>query len=192
MGARRKSSQKARPRSWILTLLSTGLLVAFGFSFGLLVGATWEEPELVLGYFRGDAEDVPLEALAEVEDVAMAVPPRPEPERPRPAATRDEPAPRETTARTPEVAAPPPPAAEAGPFSIQVGSFTEPIPALRLAESLGDKQYTVYVAEGDAAGKPRWRVRVGPVETRGEAERLARRLKSNERLPTWVLQEEGR
>ena len=35
----------------------------------------------------------------------------------------------------------------------------------------------------------RWRVRVGPVADRAEAERLSARLKRDEKLPTWVLDE---
>ena len=84
-----------------------------------------------------------------------------------------------------------PPPEEAGPFAVQVGSFTEPVPAWQLAERLGEKEFPVYVNEGDAAGRQRWRVRVGPVETRREARRLADRLKSQEGLPTWILPEEG-
>jgi len=35
----------------------------------------------------------------------------------------------------------------------------------------------------------RWRVRVGPVDSRPDAERLAGRLKREEQLPTWVLRD---
>jgi cell division septation protein DedD len=37
----------------------------------------------------------------------------------------------------------------------------------------------------------RWRVRVGPIAGRQEAEELALRLKRQDRLPTWVLPEPG-
>jgi len=40
---------------------------------------------------------------------------------------------------------------------------------------------------GDAGA--RWRVRVGPMTARDEADRTAARLKTEERLPTWVIAE---
>lgn len=76
--------------------------------------------------------------------------------------------------------------AKAGRFVVQVGAYTE-AGALREArqkvEKLGMKTYT-QVIEGDA-GK-RTRVRVGPFETREEAERTAARVKA-QGLPTAIL-----
>ena len=40
------------------------------------------------------------------------------------------------------------------------------------------------------SGSARWRVRVGPWPTRDAGERAADRLKREERLPTWVLEED--
>jgi hypothetical protein len=164
------------------TLLSTGLLAAAGFAAGLLVGTVWETPDQVLPLLRSGGETLAFEPLG--SPGGDTTPPAGEqdagiPVRPGVATTagRTEP---------PPVAAAPP---EAGPFSIQVGSFTEPVPAWKLAEQLGEKRYEVYVDEGDAAGKPRWRVRIGPVETRRAARSLADRLKSEEGLPTWILAE---
>jgi len=37
----------------------------------------------------------------------------------------------------------------------------------------------------------RWRVRVGPIGGKAEAEQTARRLKVEQDLPTWVLRESG-
>jgi len=71
-----------------------------------------------------------------------------------------------------------------------VGAFSEKSAATALADSLRAKGYTVYLAPTD--GKPTsWRVRVGPVGTRPEAEKAARRLETAEKLPTWVLGEDS-
>jgi cell division septation protein DedD len=44
--------------------------------------------------------------------------------------------------------------------------------------------------EAERGKEPRWRVRVGPVKTRAEAESLSARLKREQKLPTWILSEE--
>jgi DedD protein len=76
-----------------------------------------------------------------------------------------------------------------GRVSVQVGAFVEKSAADELAGSLRQKGYAAYVAAGEAGGSARWRVRVGPLPTREEGERQAARLKREERLPTWVLDE---
>jgi len=181
---RTRRAKTARPRL-LWTLVSTALLALSGFAAGLVVGAVWETPGTVLPLLGGGGEEVSFATLA--EPGGDTTPPPGEvdpgiPERPGLAAT---PAGEEP----PPVAAPPP---EAGPFSVQVGSFTEPVPAWKLAERLGEKDYEVYVDEGAAAGTPRWRVRVGPVESRRAARGLADRLKAEEGLPTWILADEAR
>jgi hypothetical protein len=88
----------------------------------------------------------------------------------------------------PDVAAPPLPAVR---LAVQVGAFADSAAAERLAESLRGKGFSVYVSPGTGAGEARWRVRVGPLTSRGEAERTAARLKKDEKLPTWVLDEDG-
>ena len=74
-------------------------------------------------------------------------------------------------------------------FSIQVGAFGNSVRADDLAEQLGSAGYPVQILEPD--DDDRWRVRVGPIEGRDEAEALALRLKREDRLPTWVLSEPG-
>ena len=76
-------------------------------------------------------------------------------------------------------------------FAVQVGAFADSASAERLANSLRGKGFRVYVSGSREEGASRWRVRVGPMETREAAERSAARLKAEETLPTWVL-EEGR
>ena len=63
---------------------------------------------------------------------------------------------------------------------------------IKLASSLRSSGLPVYVSPSAAAeGDQRWRVRVGPLATREEADRIAARLKAKEKLPTWVLSEDG-
>jgi DedD protein len=94
------------------------------------------------------------------------------------------PPPVETARVAPPVSARPPSAAG---FAVQVGAFRDGPQAEKLASRLRSKGFRVYVAPGDASPDSRWRVRVGPVPTREEADRLAAKLKSGEKLPTWVL-----
>ena len=83
------------------------------------------------------------------------------------------------------------PGASAARFAVQVGAFAESHSAERLADALRGKGFDVYVSAGASSGEPRWRVRVGPLPSREEAERVATRLKAEEKLPTWVLDEDG-
>jgi DedD protein len=75
-------------------------------------------------------------------------------------------------------------------FAVQVGAFSEKSAAQALADSLRAHGYPVYLSptEGDPAN---WRVRVGPLSTRPEAEKMAGRLETAEKLPTWVLGEDS-
>ena len=185
------SRRPARGRSRLGVLAGLLLLTIPGFALGSLAGLLWEDPGLVAAYVFGRTQVVALapgaqpEAVAQLEetppdDVALpavaAAPARPVavPEAPR----------REAALK------PTPHAAAGGRVAIQVGAFGEKSAADQLADSLRDKGYPVYVAAGEASGSARWRVRVGPLRTREEGEREAARLKREERLPTWVLEED--
>ena len=165
------------------------LLAVPGFAVGLLAGVVWREPELVASHLFGGTREVGFEAPAASgtaaapgapADVAAPPPPgpaaavpsgKPMPERPTPLA-----------------------AVESGGISqlaVQVGAFGDAASAEKLAGRLRRKGFPAFVSPstGDAGG--RWRVRVGPMASREEADRTAARLKTEERLPTWVV-EEGR
>ena len=179
-GGRRRAGQQ----SWLSALLGVALLVSGGFLLGLIVGVVSEEPELVVGHLAGRSSEIAWASEAARESGpgggrAVAVSGGGVPGRSRPdgAAASGEGA-------LPSVAAPPPSAA--GPaYAIQVGAFGESGAAGLVATRLREKGYRVHVVS--PRGDDRWRVRVGPVAGRGEAERMARRLKIEERLPTWVL-----
>ena len=71
---------------------------------------------------------------------------------------------------------------------MQVGALADSAGAEQLAAKLRRRGFSVYVAPSAEAGSNRWRVRVGPVATREEAQALAKRLET-EKFPTWVLAE---
>jgi hypothetical protein len=183
--ATRRRGGGARSPLW--TLVGLALLAIPGFALGLLVGVAWEDPGLLLGHLFGRTELVAWSRGVDdgVEDRA--------PEEPRAATSEGPPsvsaAPRPSATRIrPDVISPGAPAAR---FAVQVGAFSESRAAERLAESLRGKGFAVYVSPGAKAGEARWRVRVGPLPSRAQADRIAARLKAEEKLPTWVLDEDG-
>ncbi len=182
-------------RSWLFSLLGLALVAIPGFAVGLFAGVLWEDPGLILGDLAGDTDEVawgPQPAPAAAEGVPAELAPGG-----GEAAVAS--APPDVAAAPP--AAPPPlptadraaaPAARTqGKLSVQVGAFGESRAAEQLAESLRSSGLPVYVSPSAAAGDQRWRVRVGPIATREEADRIATRLKTKEKLPTWVLTEDG-
>jgi DedD protein len=202
----------------ITTLLALVALVVVGFFCGALAGFLWEEPGLVVAYLSGETEraewsdTAPVAAepppLAETAKPPMAPPPTRVIEleaEPEPVVAKSEPAPAAKPAPVPEAAPAPAPeakpapapatpapvaAAPAGHFAVQVGAFTESAPAEKLADRLRARGYPSYVRTSAEDGSSRWRVRVGPVSARSEAEDLADKLQRNEKLPTWVLDED--
>lgn len=194
-----------RGRGWLFSLLGLALVAIPGFALGLFAGVLWEDPGLILGDAAGDTEEVPWGEPSQTTDAAEAAP------APEAAAADQEGAPTVSAGdaaerAAPDVAAAPPPAPpplpsadraagpakRAGKFSIQVGAFGDSRAAEQLADSLRKASLQVYVSPSAAAeGDKRWRVRVGPYKTREEADQVATRLKSKEKLPTWVLTEDG-
>ncbi|MBW2268269.1 MAG: SPOR domain-containing protein [Deltaproteobacteria bacterium] len=179
-------------RSWVWTLGMLVLIAVPGFGLGLIAGVAWEEPSLLGSHLLGGTTElvawpgsaaVPPDEAGEPAALPEVAAPAP-----RPAAVRPAAEPRDATRMRPETLAP---TAAAGRFAVQVGAFGEADSAERLAAKLRGRGFDVYVSPGVAAGQARWRVRVGPSPTREEAERSAARLKAEEQLPTWVLDENG-
>jgi DedD protein len=194
----RNRSRSSRSNGWLATLAGAGLLVAVGFGVGLVAGTAYEEPELVAQHVAGQTTDVavgpeappPAEEKAD-GDVAAAPPAAdfgaPEaaleapPAAPLGAGALDD-------ARPPAAAVPaqkPVVKPAPGGFSIQVGAFASESTARQLAGELGKRGYAAYVTEEGAGA--RYKVRVGPLGSRSEAEQISERLKSEHRLPTWIL-----
>ncbi len=175
MSAPRRSGRRSR-----LAVPAALALVAIpGFGLGVLGGLLWEEPALVAAYFLGGTQAVALGGSAPDAD--------PAPEEPLPAVAA---APASAPVARAPARPPAPPAAGGGHVAVQVGAFAERAGAERLAASLERKGYAVYVVAGESGGAARWRVRVGPLGSREAGEREAAKLKREERLPTWVLEED--
>jgi DedD protein len=196
-GERRYTPRSTGP-SWVATLGGALLLVAVGFGVGLVAGTAYEEPQLVAEHLSGQTTEIPLaaegengsDALAE-PDVAAAAPLDPAAEgEPAPLGAGALDAEREERVAAAAPLAPPQaavsldPAAAPG-WSIQVGAFGNEGTARELAGELGRRGYSAYIV--DLGEDARFKVRVGPIATREEAERVAARLKSEQRLPTWIL-----
>jgi DedD protein len=162
-----------------------GLLIAAGFAVGMLAGLVWEEPGLVFAHLSGGTEEVVWSAGAPEGQGDAFAGGTPRDDRPADPQNRRE---REGAAgsETPPVAAAP-----VGRLAVQVGAFETSEAAERLATSLREKGFPVYVSPGVKAGSSRWRVRVGPLATREEAESTAAQLKKVEKLPTWILSEDA-
>lgn len=177
--AERRRKRREGP-GWFATLGGAAVLVVLGFGVGLVAGAAWDEPDLVIDHFSGRTTAVPV--------TGPRTPPRAEPIAPAPLGSNEvRPAPAPPAER-PQVAAPSP---RAGEYAIQVGAFGERESADRLTQELGKAGFPVYVVE-ETGGSTRFKVRVGPLAERGEAQRLAARLKKEHRLPTWVLTRDSR
>lgn len=166
---------------WFATLGGAAVLIVLGFGVGLVAGAAWDEPELVIDHFSGRTTPVPVVGGSD-EPVQ---PPQPAPV---PLGGGESQPVRAARPERPHVAAPSPPA---GQHAIQVGAFGDRAAAESLARELGKAGFEVYIVE-DTGGSARFKVRVGPMGDRAEAERQAARLKKDHRLPTWVLTRDPR
>ena len=169
----------------VLGLVGLLLLAVPGFAVGLLAGVVWREPGLVATHLLGGTREVTwgspdaarsadAAAPAPTGDVAAA-PPLPDRE-----AVAHEPAPIAAIEDEPSAR-----------LAVQVGAFGDSASAEKLAGTLRRKGFPAFVSPSTGDAGARWRVRVGPMSSRDEAERTAARLKAEERLPTWVI-EEGR
>jgi cell division septation protein DedD len=199
MNMEERRAPRTSNSGWLATAGGALLLIALGFGVGIVAGTAYQEPEMVADHLAGRTTEVVLdeEPLPGAPDVAAGAPVSALDER-RVAAIGEgalEDAPeaelapvslpsqaRGVAPRVAPVAATLP--AAAGGFSIQVGAFTSEGAARQLAGELGKHGYRTYlIDEGDGA---RWKVRVGPLRTKGEAEEVSARLKTEQRLPTWI------
>jgi DedD protein len=171
-----KEAKRAGP-GWIATLAGALLLIVAGFGVGLVAGAAYEEPALVVDHLSGKTTEVPLPEQAPPrvrEDARDAVEP----------ADADA---QQSNRAVPAVSGAPP----AGEFAVQVGAFATDTAADELASELRKLGHRAYVADEGGVGA-RFKVRVGPIASRADADALADRLKREQRLPTWVLARQAR
>ncbi len=71
-------------------------------------------------------------------------------------------------------------------FTVQVGSFGKKSNALKLCDKLTKKGYDASILKAQSGGQEAYRVRVGMMSTKSEAEELAKRLQT-EGLPVKIL-----
>lgn len=199
-----KSKRGSGP-GWLATLLGAMVLVVLGFGLGLVTGAAYEEPKLVAEHLAGRTVNVALPTEVEapaarpapVAVPAPTPPPAAEPARPlgeplraaAPPAKRSEPPNRAPASQARRPAAPPPVAAAPAPrkdgYRIQVGAFGDLAGAQKLRDELRAAGHPTEIQERGTGA--RFKVRVGPLGTRAEAEGLAKQLESRRKLPTWIL-----
>lgn len=147
---------------------------------------------------RTGALDIPLQVPPPAASAAVVVerelPPPAEPEAvPAPAAPPPAPAqtaaPQSAPTPTPKPEAPvqpvqpaelPPKPSATASWAVQVGSFTEPANASRLRDSLRAKGYPAYVEQVKLSSGAAYRVRVGPVLSRADAEAIQTKLAKND------------
>lgn len=79
------------------------------------------------------------------------------------------------------------PAADSDGWVVQVGSFTRETNALVLRDRLREADFEAFVQRTDTDGRTLWRVRIGPIATREEANRLSERLSDQRGEPTLVM-----
>lgn len=179
MGKQGTVERRRSGQGWLSTLVGIVVLVAGGFLIGLVVGVVSEEPELVAGHVAGRSTEIDWTA------------PRPEGELGAQARSwlggDDRESGRPVSAVPPVAAGPPPHSSGAGgpEFFVQVGAFSDRVTARALAKRLSEGGYPVLVME--PVKDDRWRVRVGPIAARVEADQVELRLKSEERVNTWVV-----
>lgn len=177
------------------------MLAIPGLALGALAGVVWEDPGLVAAYLFGATDEVAwapgggetLPPVAAPPDSVPAEVETPPPVSAKAPVAKPAPAPRKTSppAAKPAPRVSPPVAAVTGSVAIQVGAFSERAGADRLADQLRGKGFPVVIVPGDGASALRWRVRVGPLGSREEAETTAVRLKRDEKLPTWIVDVAG-
>jgi DedD protein len=123
----------------------------------------------------GTSAAPPPKQPAATASAAPATPPAPAPEKPKPAS------------------APPPVADQSQPAAVTSGGFAVQITALRdrgeadaIVKRLVTKGYPAYVLNPLPGKPPVYRVQVGRYKNRGDADRIAGRLKKEEQFSPWV------
>jgi DedD protein len=86
---------------------------------------------------------------------------------------------------------PPPAPAASGDWAIQVGRFSQRLNAQGLRDRLKKAGYAAFLREDKTDSGQSWRVLVGPLKTRGDAEKIRDELASKRQLKGFVIQNNG-
>lgn len=86
---------------------------------------------------------------------------------------------------------PPPAPAASGDWAIQVGRFSQRLNAQGLRDRLKKAGYAAFLREDKTDSGQSWRVLVGPLQTRGDAEKIRDELASKRQLKGFVIQNNG-
>ena len=190
MGSVRAPGQQ--PRSgrgvvrWVMTVAAILILIGVGFFLGVGLGIFAVGPELIVDHGRGRTQEVPWSVDAPNSIQGLTQPDAIAEELSGGAVPAAETVPAAVSTEQVEARS------RGGKgFSVQVGAFADPGKAETLVRELRAEDLPVYRIPSADSGDDRWRVRVGPVLSRAEADRLAVRLKNEFALPTWVLTEGG-
>lgn len=210
---------RARARGdsgWPAALGGALLLVALGFVLGMVAGIAIEAPGLLVDHLAGRSTEVSLApagqagpggaGAADAARAPGAASPAanapagraaPSADSRRASAVRAAPAQRtsapvqRTAAAAPRRAAPRAPTPPAGRFSVQVSAFARADSARSMADELRANGVPAQVVD-TRSGNARYKVRVGPLATKAEAQRMAQRLTRERGLETWVVAGERR
>lgn len=211
--ARRAGTAGLKKRRRIGTILFIiGILAVLGgtFAAGALAGRLSLKPMSVVNATRGLERaprpvafppPLPQPELTFYRELTAPLTPPPLPPKPAPRAATKKDAAAVEAPPTPESSAPseaapafPPSAAvapllprgEAGRYTVQVASYNVRAQAEALCARLAAAGHETYVAEGDAGGITRYRVRIGAFPTMEEARQAAGRLESQAHVATYV------
>lgn len=200
----RKPAPRKRKRRLGTILFLVGVLAVLGGTFvaGALAGRLSFRPSASLASAK-TTERAPKPAPAAVPELTfyreLTAPLTPPPPPSKPAtrpATKREPIPETPARETPIEATPTTPTAESmlgavppaenGRYTVQVGSFNVRVQAEALRARLAAGGHEAYVAEGEAGGVTRYRVRIGAFVTAEEARQAAVRLAREAQVATYV------
>jgi cell division protein FtsN len=201
--ARRAGKAGPKKRRRIGTILFIiGILAVLGgtFAAGALAGRLSLKPMSVVNATRGPERapkpvalpsPPPPPELTFYRELTAPLTPPPLPPKPAPrAATKKDAAPAEAPPKpepsAPSDTAPASPAPAAGRYTVQVASYNVRAQAEALRARLAEAGHEAYVAEGDAVGITRYRVRIGAFTTMEEARQAAGRLESQAQVATYV------
>jgi DedD protein len=164
-GQKPGSGETAPPDATPAPVEDTTLLEDFG---GETEEAADPDPDLPEGR-RRRGRDRDAAAGENGEEIAEAATPAPTPAPPRPSATT-----------TPE------PRVAAGQMVIQVFSSPELDQAEKVRDRLIRGGHKAYLSPVQVSGRTMHRVRIGPFDSRGDAQKVAEQVRKDYKLDTWV------